>query len=70
MNFTFATASRIIFGPGTVSQVGSLVAAMGHQACRDVRRDSAAPVLQALNAAHIGATVVCVFARADDGVGS
>jgi alcohol dehydrogenase class IV len=32
MNFEFATATRIIFGPGTLPQVGPLAAEMGHQA--------------------------------------
>jgi alcohol dehydrogenase class IV len=32
MNFEFATATRIIFGPGTLAQVGLLAAKMGHRA--------------------------------------
>ena len=32
MNFEFATATRIIFGPGTLSQVGPLAVEMGHRA--------------------------------------
>jgi alcohol dehydrogenase class IV len=32
MNFEFATATRIIFGPGTLSQVGLLAIDMGHRA--------------------------------------
>lgn len=32
MNFEFATATRIIFGPGTLAQIGPLAAKMGHQA--------------------------------------
>jgi alcohol dehydrogenase class IV len=32
MNFEFATATRIIFGPGTLSQVGPLAVDMGHRA--------------------------------------
>jgi alcohol dehydrogenase class IV len=32
MNFEFATASRIIFGPGTVRQTGTLAAGFGKQA--------------------------------------
>ena len=32
MRFEFATATRIIFGPGTLGEVGSLAAEMGHRA--------------------------------------
>jgi len=32
MNFEFTTATRIIFGPGTLSQVGPLAVEMGHRA--------------------------------------
>ncbi len=32
MNFVFATATRIIFGPGTLSQLGLLAAELGHRA--------------------------------------
>jgi len=33
MRFEFATAGRIIFGSGTISEVPSLAAEMGHRAC-------------------------------------
>lgn len=33
MNFEFATAARIIFGPGTAAQAGPLAAQMGRRAC-------------------------------------
>lgn len=56
MNFVFATASRIVFGPGTVSQVGPLIAAMGGRALVvTVDENRAAPVLQALEAVHVDA---------------
>ncbi len=52
MNFEFATATRIIFGPGTLKQAGPLAAEMGHQALvvtgRTVER--AKPVLDVLSA--------------------
>ena len=33
MRFEFATATRIIFGQGTVSEVPSIAAGMGKRAC-------------------------------------
>ena len=32
MNFEFATAARIIFGPGSIKKIGSLAGEMGHKA--------------------------------------
>jgi alcohol dehydrogenase class IV len=51
MRFEFAIATRIIFGPGTLSEVGPIAATMGHRALvvtgRTVAR--AAPLLDALS---------------------
>jgi alcohol dehydrogenase class IV len=32
MRFEFATSTRIIFGPGTLREVGPIAAEMGHRA--------------------------------------
>jgi len=50
MKFEFATATRIIFGPGTVADVPSLAAAMGKRACVVTGRTSerAEPILDQL----------------------
>ncbi len=32
MKFEFATAGRIIFGPGSIKQIGALAAGMGRRA--------------------------------------
>lgn len=50
MNFEFATATRIIFGPGTLRQVGPLAAELGHRALVVTGRttDRAKPLLDLL----------------------
>ncbi len=47
MRFEFATATRILFGPGVVSQVAPLAASLGHRAfvVVDGAADRAAPLL-------------------------
>jgi len=52
MRFEFATASRIIFGPGTVSEAAALSAAMGKRACVVTGRttERAEPLLEQLGA--------------------
>ncbi len=52
MNFEFATATRIIFGPGTLKQAGPLAAEMGHRALVVTGRmaERAKPVLDVLSA--------------------
>ena len=61
MQFSFSTANRIIFGPGTVSQIGSLVAALGDRAMVvTVSDESATPVLRALSTAHVDAVTLAV----------
>ncbi len=51
MRFEFATATRIIFGPGTISEVAPLAAKMGKNACVVTGRTSerAQPLLEHLN---------------------
>lgn len=62
MRFEFATATRIIFGPGTLREVGPIVTEMGRRALvvtgRSVER--AAPLLDALSAEGVGTTVFSV----------
>jgi alcohol dehydrogenase class IV len=62
MRFEFATATRIIFGPGTLSEVGAIAATMGRRALvvtgRTVAR--AAPLLGALSAEGVEATTYLV----------
>jgi len=55
MRFEFATAGRIIFGPGTVSEVGELAKGHGTRALMVMGRntDRAAPVLEALAASGV-----------------
>lgn len=51
MQFEFATASHIIFGPGTINQVAPLAAGMGHRAFVVIGRntDRINPLLEQLN---------------------
>ncbi len=51
MKFEFATAPRIIFGPGTINQVASLAAGMGKNACVVTGRSTtrAQPLLEQLD---------------------
>jgi alcohol dehydrogenase class IV len=62
MRFEFATATRIIFGPGTLIEVGPIAAAMGRRALvvtgRTVTR--AAPLLDILSAEGIDAVTYSV----------
>ncbi|MBM3851757.1 MAG: iron-containing alcohol dehydrogenase [Verrucomicrobia bacterium] len=62
MRFEFATASRVVFGPGSVAQAGSLARELGRHAFvvtgRDPRR--AARLLEALAAAPIATTACSV----------
>lgn len=58
MHFEFATASRIIFGPGALRQVGPLAAEMGRQALVVMGRNPARaiPLLDALTTHTVAAT--------------
>jgi len=51
MRFEFATANRIIFGPGTICEVASLSAEMGNRACVVTGRtiERARPLLEQLD---------------------
>ena len=55
MNFEFATANRIIFGPGSIKNVGILASSMGHRALvvsgTNARRT--APLLETLSMQHV-----------------
>lgn len=55
MQFEFATATRIIFGTGTIHQTGSLAAKMGRHAFVLTGRnaDRAAPLIDTLRTEHI-----------------
>jgi alcohol dehydrogenase class IV len=60
--FEFATAARIVFGVGVITQLGSIAAEHGRRALvvtgRDPRR--AEPVLEAIRAAGLGTTLFAV----------
>jgi alcohol dehydrogenase class IV len=58
MRFEFATATRILFGPGTLKEIGPLAAEMGHRALLVTGRSSerAAPLLESLAAHKVEAT--------------
>ena len=60
--FEFATAARIVFGVGVITQLGSIAAEHGRRALvvtgRDPRR--AEPVLEAIRAAGLGTTLFTV----------
>jgi len=62
MNFEFATATRIIFGRGTLKQVGPLVAEMGHRALVVMGRtaERADPLLDILTAHGLDAATFVV----------
>ncbi len=55
MQFEFATAGRIIFGPGAIKQIGRIVAEFGNSAfvATNVTADQAAPLLDRLTAHDI-----------------
>jgi alcohol dehydrogenase class IV len=62
MRFEFATATRLIFGAGTLCEVGPIAAEMGSRALVIVGRTAtrAAPLLDALTAQHIHAVTYSV----------
>ena len=67
MLFEFMTAQRIIFGPGTISQAGSLAASMGKRALvivgstdAAVASERAAPLLESLEIAGVAGIVYVV----------
>jgi len=62
MRFEFATAGRIIFGPGTLAEIGAAAKPFGKHALVVTGRDPqrAAPLLEQLSRAQIAATVLSV----------
>ena len=62
MRFEFATATRIIFGTGTLREAGSIAAEMGHRALVVTGRSTerAAPLLDALTAQGVEAVTFSV----------
>jgi alcohol dehydrogenase class IV len=70
MRFEFATATRVIFGPGTLREVGPLACQMGHRALvvmgRSVER--AAPLLDLLAAEGMGVVTFSVAGEPTTGV--
>ncbi len=62
MRFEFATATRIVFGPGRVSEVGALAAGMGQHALvvTGSTLSRAEPLLQSLHAQEIATTFFSV----------
>lgn len=58
MRFEFATAGRIIFGPGTIGEIGDLAADMGRRAFLVTGKtvDRAAPLMEQLKAQGVAIT--------------
>lgn len=67
MRFEFATATRIVFGPGTLSQAGTLAKEFGHHALVTTGRDAgrAQKLIGLLQAAGIEATAFPVSGEPD-----
>ena len=59
MRFEFATATRLIFGPGTLQEVPSIVAGIGRRALVVTGRSTerASPLIEALIAVDNGLSV-------------
>lgn len=59
MNFEFATATRIVFGPGTLSQAGPIAGSLGRSALVVTGRNPGrcGPILAALRDAGIATTI-------------
>jgi alcohol dehydrogenase class IV len=68
MRLEFATAERIIFGPGTIREAGSLAAPLGRRACLVTGRDPtrAQPLLDQLKQHAI--EVVCFAVAGEPGI--
>jgi alcohol dehydrogenase class IV len=62
MKFEFATATRIIFGPGKISEVAPLAAGTGKRACIVTGRttERARPLLEQMDEQKIEYTIFCV----------
>ena len=65
MRFEFATATRIVFGPGTLLQAGALAAELGQRALVVTGRTAARanPLLDDLTARHVNAEMFSVVAE-------
>ncbi|MBZ0302006.1 MAG: iron-containing alcohol dehydrogenase [Anaerolineae bacterium] len=65
MRFEFATAARILFGPGTLQEIGPLAAGMGSHALVVIgsSRDRAAPLLDFLAGAGVVTTSLVITAE-------
>ena len=65
--FEFATATRIIFGPGTLKQIGSIAAEFGRRAfvVTGTRPDRAGPLLDRLAASHLYTEVLSIEGEPD-----
>jgi alcohol dehydrogenase class IV len=62
MRFEFATATRIVFGPGTLREIGPIAASMGRRALVVVgcKAEYAAPLFDRLDEAGIERVTYCV----------
>jgi len=62
MRFEFATATRIVFGPGTLREVGPIAASLGRRALIVVgcTAEYAAPLFDRLDEAGIEHTTYCI----------
>ncbi len=69
MEFEFATAMRIIFGPGKISEVASLAAGIGKRACIVTGRtkERAQPLLEQLDEQKIEYTIFCMTSEPTTG---
>ena len=63
MNFEFATATRIVFGPGSIKQAGSIASSMGRRAlvANGCTPEQAEPLLNSLAAAGVSYDMVQVL---------
>ena len=66
MKFEFATATRIVFGAGTVKDVGAMAKAFGRRALVVTGRDAkrAGPLLKILRESGVDAAIFSVVGRA------
>src|SRR5690349_15176863 len=62
MRFEFATSARVIFGAGTLNEIGPLAASFGRRALVVTGRDAkrAGQVLERLSQAGVATTVVTI----------
>ena len=67
MRFEFATATRILFGPGTLKQIGSIAAEFGRRAfvVTGTRPDQARPLLERLAENQIYSEVLSIEGEPD-----